>query len=218
MSQTHSEHGTIKAYVVGFVLSIIFTLIPYYLVVNKSFTGNGLLFTILTFAIIQMIIQITFFLHIGRGPKPNWNLFFFASTVAIILIVVGGSIIIINNLHYNMQPSDQIKRIINDENIYQVNGNKTGACQQLNTNHQIIILDGYAKPFTVTAKKCDSLTFINKDSASKNIKFNSTYAGETNLKIEKNKTETITLSETGTYSFYDTFNEATVGSFTVNAK
>src|SRR5687768_12731131 len=92
MSTQNSEHGTMKSYVIGFVLSLIFTFIPYYLVVNKTVSGGVLLATILGFAVLQMIIQITFFLHLGRGPKPKWNLYFFISTVGIILVVVGGSI------------------------------------------------------------------------------------------------------------------------------
>jgi len=99
------DHGTVMSYVVGFVLSVICTLIPYYLVVNNILSGTTLQVCILAFAFVQMFIQITFFLHIGRGPKPRWNLVFFAGTFGIILMVVFGSIIIINNLHYNMSPS-----------------------------------------------------------------------------------------------------------------
>ncbi len=110
-TNTHLGHAhkTVESYVIGFILSLIFTFIPYYLVVNQIVSGSSLLVTILGFAVVQMIIQIVFFLHLGRGPKPFYNVAFFISTVGIILIVVGGSIVIINNLHYNMLPSDRME-------------------------------------------------------------------------------------------------------------
>lgn len=216
MSSPEQEHGTIRAYIIGFILSIVFTLIPYYLVVNQSLTGSALLWAIMSFAVVQMIIQITFFLHIGRGPKPNWNLFFFGSTVGIILIVVGGSIVIINNLHYNMQPSDQVKKIINDENIYQVGGQKTGACQKLKTNHKIIVKNDTISPINTKAGLCDSLTFVNEAKTSQEIVFNTVYAGQSKVSLPKNKNETITLTETGFYNFYQSDNTTAFGYFTVS--
>jgi len=223
MSETHktdSEHGTVQSYVVGFILSLIFTLIPYYLVVHQTFSSSALLPIIIGFAVIQMIIQITFFLHIGRGPKPNWNLFFFASTVGIILVVVGGSIVIINNLHYNMQPSDQTKKLIADEGIYQIGGQLTGACREQAANHQVIINNSRVIPVRVLANQCDTLTFISGDGSARKVVFgtypqNQSYAGESNLVIRKGQNQTITLSQTGAYRFYDQSHPAVSGEFVV---
>lgn len=214
------EHGTMKSYVIGFVLSLVFTLIPYYLVVNKTVSGTALLLTILGFAVMQAIIQITFFLHLGRGPKPKWNLFFFASTVGIILVVVGGSIVIINNLHYNMQPSDQTKKLIADEGISQVEGIKTGACQGQHANHQVTITNGQVSPLHTSSRLCDTLTFINQDNEIIDIAFGEhpqhmAYAGESELILRKNQNKTITLSESGTYLFHDHLHIQTAGDFTV---
>ncbi len=214
------EHGTTKSYVIGFILSLVLTLIPYYLVVNQSLSGTALAATILGFAVMQMIIQITFFLHLGRGPKPNWNFFFFISTVGIILVVVAGSLLIINNLHYNMAPSDQVKRLINDEGIYQVGGEKTGACQGQHASHIVTIKDGQAYPLHTDASLCDTLTFVNKDAAIIDMAFgehpqHEVYAGQSELTIRSNQSKTITLSESGTYKFHDHLHEETAGSFTV---
>lgn len=228
MSKTHhhstTEHGTIVSYVIGFILSLLFTFIPYYLVVNQVITGTSLLITIVVFALIQMVIQITFFLHIGRGPKPNWNLFFFLSTFVIILAVVGGSIFIMNNLHYNMSPKDKIKKIVNDEGISQIGGEPTGACQELFDNHRIIIKNGQAYPYSVTAKRCDTLTFINEDETTREIAFgehpyHESYAGSSELIIvRKGRGKTITLSENGTHKFHDHLHEETAGEFTVTSE
>lgn len=214
------EHATIRAYITGFLLSLLFTFIPYYLVVHQTVTGTLLLATILGFGVIQMIIQVTFFLHIGRGPKPKWNLFFFLSTIGIILVVVGGSIMIIHNLHYNMSPEEQAKKLANDEGIYSIGGEKTGACHGQHSNHQVIIKNGQVNPLHTIAKRCDTLTFTNQDAATREIAFGThpehkSYAGEYELVIRTAHNKTITLSESGSYQFHDHLDEETAGDFLV---
>lgn len=214
------EHGSMKSYVIGFILSLVFTFIPYHLVVNQGLRGTALLTTILTFAVLQMIVQITFFLHLGRGPKPNWNFFFFISTVGIILVIVGGSIMIINNLNYNMLPLDQKNKLTNDEGIYQINGAKTGACQGQHASHKVTIKNGQVSPVQTVAQKCDTLTFINEDNAPREITFGAhpehgVYAGEDELVVKKGRSKSITLSESGSYKFHDHLQPLVAGDFTV---
>lgn len=224
MSSTHvapkGEHGTLGAYVTGFLLSLVFTFIPYYMVVNQTVSGNALLATILAFGVLQMIVQVTFFLHLGRGPKPNWNLFFFISTVGIILVVVGGSIMIIDNLKYNMSPSDQKKKLVSHEGIHEIDGVKTGACKGQYPTHKVTIKDGQVTPLHTVAKRCDTLMFINEDETPREITFGThpnhgAYAGEDELLLKKGRNKSITLSESGTYQFHDHFDEKTAGDFFV---
>jgi cytochrome o ubiquinol oxidase subunit IV len=220
MSKPSSELGTMKSYIIGFMLSLIFTFIPYYLVVNQILRGTTLLATILGFAVLQMVVQVTFFLHLGRGPKPKWNLFFFISTVGIILVIVGGSIMIMNNLHYNMLPSDQAKKLTNDEAIYQIGGEKTGACNGQNPSHKIMIKNGQVNPLHTQASKCDTLTFINEDSTVREITFGThpkhgMYAGVSELTVKEGRGKSITLSEPGTYQFHDHLQADIAGDFIV---
>lgn len=218
--QPANEQGLVKSYVTGFLLSLVFTFIPYEMVVRRSVSGTAILATILGFALSQMIIQIIFFLHLGSGPKPRWNLYFFVATFGIVLFVVGGSILIIHNLHYNMQPSDQVAKLVNDEGIAQVGDVATGACQGQHANHQIIIKDDALSPSHTVASKCDTLTFIDQDSGTRAIAFGPhikhvAYAGQTEFILRKGQNVTITLSQSGTYSFHDHFNETITGDFTV---
>lgn len=219
-SEIKQEQRTTKAYVTGFLLSLLFTFIPYYLVVHHLTSGMTLLSIILAIGVIQMIVQVTFFLHIGRGPNPKWNLYFFLSTIGIILAVVGGSILIIGNLHYNMSPQDQVKKLTNDEGIYQIGGTKTGACEGQHANHQVVIKNGQVSPLHTVAGRCDTLTFINEDSRAREIAFGShprhdAYAGESELMVRKGQGKTITLSESGSYQFHDHLQEETAGDFLV---
>jgi len=221
MAELKPEHGTLQAYITGFVLSLIFTLIPYYLVVHHTFSGRALLITILGFGVLQMLVQLLFFLHIGRRPRPTWQIHFLNATVGAILVVVGGSIVITTNLHHNMMPTEQALKLVNDEGIYQVNGEKTGACQGQYPNHQIIIKDGVATPSFISAKQCDTLTYITQDGRPNDIVFTqdaktASYAGVASYSVRKGQNQTITLSELGTYQFHDSAQPATAGSFTVS--
>lgn len=218
--KSQHEHKTLESYIVGFILSLIFTFIPYYMVLNQSVTGTALFLTILGFAVLQMLVQVIFFLHLGRGPKPLYNVGFFIATVGIILIVVLGSVVIINNLHYNKLSTDQIKRLVNDEAIYQVGGQKTGACQGQHSNHSVTLKNGQISPLRTLAIKCDTLTIINEDKISRIITFGSyldhqVYAGLSEIQVRKGLSKTITLSETGTYQFHDITRNGTSATFIV---
>ncbi len=217
------EHGTMQAYIIGFILSLIFTFIPYHMVVNHVIAGTALLVTILGFGVLQMLVQVLFFLHLGRGPGPTWQQVFFGVTIFSILVVVGGSIVITTNLHRNMAPSaaEQTKKLVNDEAIYQVGGQETGACEGQHANHQIkLSQEGVVTPEVTVAERCDTLTFMNEDIDTKQIAFgahpnDTTYAGEAEYTIRKGQNKTITLSETGSYEFHDHLQPETKGTFTV---
>jgi cytochrome o ubiquinol oxidase operon protein cyoD len=215
------KHGSFRSYTIGFVLSLIFTFIPYYLVQNhNSGTSTVLLMTILGLAVVQLIIQLLFFLHLGRKPQPRWELYFFIATVGMILVVVGASLIIVNNLHKNMAVVDQQKKLVNDEAIAQINGKLTGACQTTHENHQVVIKNDAISPYHISANRCDTLTFVSGDGKSLDIKIglpdaHSSYAGESELAVRPGKTKTITLSEIGGFNFYDNQHPEIVGSLSV---
>lgn len=88
------------SYVVGFVLSILTTLVAYLIVVKHLWPMSTLVYIVLGIAVVQLVVQLVFFLHIGRGSKLK--LITFAFAILVILIVVVGSIWIMNNLNENM--------------------------------------------------------------------------------------------------------------------
>ena len=106
-----------KQYFIGFALSLLFTLFAYLSVVYHLLSGGALVATIFVFAMLQLFVQLFFFLHLGKEKKPYWNLVFFISTVGIILIVVVGSVWIMNHLNYNMMPGPKM-----DQTIIKVEG------------------------------------------------------------------------------------------------
>src|SRR5690606_8315956 len=104
---------------------------------NQVFPGNPLLVAILVLAVLQMFVQMFFFLHLGRGPKPFYNIVFFGATAGLIVVVVGASVFIMNSLYDHMSPEEATLRIAQDENIARVGERDTGACQGNRDNHEI---------------------------------------------------------------------------------
>ncbi len=214
-------HGTATSYIIGFILSLIFTFIPYYLVTQKSFDGMMLIVTIIGFAVLQMIVQIVFFLHLGREKKPHWNLAFLLSTVGIIMLVIVGSLWIMNHLHSNMSPSNVNDTIASGEGVYQIEGVQTGTCPGgTGDNHKIELKDNKMIPAHIDAYQCDTLTIINLDADVHEIKFGShaqlePYAGEAGKTIRPGRNMIITLTELGTYKLHDHMQHDLSGSFTV---
>ena len=88
------------SYVVGFVLSILITLAAYIVVVKHLWPMQTLIYIVLGIAVVQLVVQLVFFLHIGRGSK--WKFITFVFAILVVLIVVIGTIWIMDHLNYNM--------------------------------------------------------------------------------------------------------------------
>lgn len=102
------DKGTLKAYIVGFISSIILTLAVYFFVQQQANSGHtaysaGVLTAIIvTLALVQLAVQLKFFIHLGHESKPSWNKLAFLFMFIVVVILVGGSLWIMDNLHYNM--------------------------------------------------------------------------------------------------------------------
>lgn len=94
---------TIKSYFLGFVLSIIFTIIPFYTTAYCSTINKLTLFIIIiTCAIIQIYIHLILFLHLNNTAHQKWHLISLIFTIFIIFILILGSIWIMTHLHHNL--------------------------------------------------------------------------------------------------------------------
>ena len=99
LDHSHSSAKYIS-YVIGFVLSIATTLLAYFSVVYETLPKETLLYVVVVIAIIQLVVQLVFFLHLGRGSR--WKVISLLFALLIIVIVVVGSLWIMYNLDYNM--------------------------------------------------------------------------------------------------------------------
>ncbi len=112
--------ATPKSYVLGYVYSVVLTLSAYYIVVNDILSGWTAAFIILSLAVLQLAVQLFYFLHLDQGKKPRWNMITFFFAVMVVLIVVLGSIWIMVNLSYHHShhgTSDEIEQYIQQEEL-----------------------------------------------------------------------------------------------------
>ncbi|MBE3569682.1 MAG: cytochrome o ubiquinol oxidase subunit IV [Bacillales bacterium] len=85
------NHGTLKSYVTGFILSIILTIIPLLLVTNHALSKGMLIVAIMTMAVLQFVIQLVFFMHIRESEKPRYNVFALVLGIVFVMTIVVGS-------------------------------------------------------------------------------------------------------------------------------
>ncbi|MCM2973621.1 MULTISPECIES: cytochrome o ubiquinol oxidase subunit IV [Larsenimonas] len=97
-----ASHGTVKSYIVGFVLSVILTVIPFWMVMSGSFSKSVTAISIFVLAFIQLFVHLVYFLHMNRSSEQQWNVMAFVYTVIMVAILVIGSLWIMLNLNYNM--------------------------------------------------------------------------------------------------------------------
>ncbi|HEX3569180.1 MAG TPA: cytochrome o ubiquinol oxidase subunit IV [Candidatus Saccharimonadales bacterium] len=96
----------IHMYITGFLLSISLTIVAYALVMHHGIAHTALIASIIALAVVQCLVQLFFFLHLGHETKPRWRLVVLLTMLLVIGILVAGSIWIMNNLNYRMTPQE----------------------------------------------------------------------------------------------------------------
>lgn len=112
--------SAVMKYVIGFVLSLTLTLIAFGLLIqhldnhHAGLSHTFIFWSIVGLAIVQLIIQLVFFLHLGRESRPRWNLIVALFMLMVLVIVVFGSLWIMQNLDYNMMSPMETKDYLHD--------------------------------------------------------------------------------------------------------
>ena len=69
-------HVSVKEYVTGFLLSVVLTAIPFWLVMAKVLPTPAITtLVILAFAMVQVVVHMVYFLHMNPKSEGGWNLF-----------------------------------------------------------------------------------------------------------------------------------------------
>mgnify|MGYP006168730491 FL=1 len=104
MANAHNEHaegshGSVKSYAIGFVLSVILTLIPFGLVMYPTLPKDMTILIVVAFAVIQIVVHLYYFLHLDRSIAQRNNVIAFVFTAIVILLLVGLSLWIMFSIH-----------------------------------------------------------------------------------------------------------------------
>jgi len=102
----HASHGSLKGYVTGFVLSLVLTAIPFWLVMGKVFDRPGATAAILLgFAAVQIVVHMVYFLHMNARSEGGWTLLALIFTLVLVVIALSGSLWVMYHLNENMMPA-----------------------------------------------------------------------------------------------------------------
>lgn len=111
MSNAHSHaaaddgaHGSLTSYTAGFFLSLVLTGLSFGAVMSGAVPHQMILPAIVVLAVVQLLVQLILFLHLGSAPDQRSNTVIFVLTGMLIAIVVAGSLWVMHNANVNMMP------------------------------------------------------------------------------------------------------------------
>lgn len=90
-------HGSLKSYTIGFLLSIVLTIIPLMVVLNGWLEGTSARVLLIGTAILQFAVQLLFFMHLRDEKGPRYNLMTLIFGLVIVITIVAGSVWIMTN-------------------------------------------------------------------------------------------------------------------------
>jgi cytochrome o ubiquinol oxidase operon protein cyoD len=90
---------------VGVALSLILTLASFGVVMLHALPHRYGLSAIVVLGVVQLVVQLVFFLHIGGARDQQANTGVFACTAFLIAVIVGLSLWVMHNANQNMMPT-----------------------------------------------------------------------------------------------------------------
>jgi cytochrome o ubiquinol oxidase subunit IV len=103
--RSYGAHGTFRGYITGFVLSVVLTAIPFWLVMGDIL--NDTLKTsivIMAMAAVQIVVHMIYFLHMNTKSEGGWTFLALAFTLTLVVITLAGSIWVMYHMDQNMMP------------------------------------------------------------------------------------------------------------------
>jgi cytochrome o ubiquinol oxidase operon protein cyoD len=97
-------HYSLKDYTIGFVLAVILTAIPFWLVMGNVLEPEMTRYVILGFAGVQLVVHMVYFLHLNSKSEGGWNMMALLLTLVLLVIVLAGSIWVMYHMNANMMP------------------------------------------------------------------------------------------------------------------
>lgn len=102
-------HSTFSGYMLGFVLSVVLTAIPFWLVMSGTLPSKQITaLVIMAFAVVQIVVHMIYFLHMSPKSENGWSMMALIFTIVMVVIALSGSLWVMNHLNANMMPIHQM--------------------------------------------------------------------------------------------------------------
>ena len=99
------SHSTFKGYMTGFVLAVILTAIPFWLVMGNVLNDTVLTsIVIMALAAVQIVVHMIYFLHMNTKSEGGWTFLALLFTLTLVVITLVGSIWVMYHMDQNMMP------------------------------------------------------------------------------------------------------------------
>ena len=103
--ETGIPHVTAREYLTGFVLAVILTVIPFWLVMGDVLPDPTITSVVLlAFAAVQVVVHMIYFLHMNPKSEGGWNMLALIFTLVLVVIVLAGSLWVMHHMNTNMMP------------------------------------------------------------------------------------------------------------------
>jgi cytochrome aa3 quinol oxidase subunit IV len=79
-------------HIIGYVLSIVLTAVAFWLVLAHEMKPAPTLFIIVILAVLQIFVQLFFFMHINESDGPAWHTMMLVLGFFFVVVIVAGSI------------------------------------------------------------------------------------------------------------------------------
>jgi cytochrome o ubiquinol oxidase subunit IV len=97
---TASHSHSLKNYLIGFVLAVVLTVIPFGLAAAGWLPRGGTFAVIAVAAVVQVLVHLRYFLNLSFAKPSRDNVGAMAFTAVLIFLMVGGTLWIMYNLSY----------------------------------------------------------------------------------------------------------------------
>jgi cytochrome o ubiquinol oxidase operon protein cyoD len=98
-------HGSRRGYRIGVALSILLTVVPFWLVMSGALPDPAVTAAIIfALALVQIVVHVVSFLHLDTQSEGGWTLLAFLFTAVIVVLTIGGSVWVMYHLNTNMMP------------------------------------------------------------------------------------------------------------------
>ena len=111
----HDDHGhddgihfSGRDYLIGFVLSVVLTAIPFWLVMGKVIASPAVTAAvILAIGAVQIVVQMVYFLHMNTRVQGGWSMLALIFTTILVVILLAGSFWVMHHMNTNMMPKHE---------------------------------------------------------------------------------------------------------------
>jgi cytochrome o ubiquinol oxidase operon protein cyoD len=105
-------HGSLRTYLIGFLLSVVLTAVPFWLVMSGTLNSRlATALAIAALAVAQIIVHMVCFLHMNTRSEEGWSILALVFTLVLVVIALIGSLWIIYHLNMNMMPARDMSQM-----------------------------------------------------------------------------------------------------------